>query len=81
MSIVAVICGHVALAQIRRTGEQGRGIALAGLIIGYVGLAASAILVVIALSFLGWFSLPGSGGADGAEPGESGGYAMSVDRH
>ena len=34
--IAGIICGHIALAQIKRTGEQGRGLALAGLIIGYV---------------------------------------------
>ncbi len=31
-----IIAGHIALGQIRRTGESGRGMALAGLIIGYV---------------------------------------------
>jgi hypothetical protein len=33
----AVICGHIALSQIKRTGEGGRGLALAGVIVGYVG--------------------------------------------
>ncbi len=31
-----VICGHIALGQIKRTGESGHGLALAGTIIGYV---------------------------------------------
>jgi hypothetical protein len=35
--IPAIICGHLARRQIRRTGEQGGGLALAGLILGYVG--------------------------------------------
>src|SRR5580692_2625553 len=43
--IPAIICGHLARAQIRRTGEQGGGLALAGLIIGYVGIALFAVLV------------------------------------
>jgi hypothetical protein len=43
--IPAIICGHLARAQIRRTGEQGGGMALAGLIIGYVGIALFAVLV------------------------------------
>ncbi len=34
--IAGVITGHIALRQIRRTGEGGRGMALAGVIIGYV---------------------------------------------
>ena len=43
--IPAIICGHLARAQIRRTGEQGGGMALAGLIIGYVGIALFAVVV------------------------------------
>jgi hypothetical protein len=32
--IGGIICGPIALGQIKRTGEGGRGLALAGLIIG-----------------------------------------------
>jgi hypothetical protein len=32
--IGGIICGPIALGQIKRTGEAGRGLALAGLIIG-----------------------------------------------
>ncbi|WP_228407368.1 DUF4190 domain-containing protein [Leucobacter muris] len=46
ISLAGVICGHIALKQIERTGESGRGLALAGLIIGYVGLAIGAIVVL-----------------------------------
>lgn len=37
--LLGIIFGHVSLAQIRRTGENGRGLAIAGLIFGYLGLA------------------------------------------
>lgn len=37
VSVIGIITGHVALAQIRRSGARGRGLALAGVIIGYVG--------------------------------------------
>ncbi|WP_368498025.1 DUF4190 domain-containing protein [Herbiconiux sp. A18JL235] len=37
--LVPVITGHIALGQIARNGEDGRGITLAGLILGYVTLA------------------------------------------
>jgi len=40
---VAVVTGHIARRQIRRTGEQGAGFALAGLILGYIGLALMAL--------------------------------------
>lgn len=36
IGILGIVFGHIARAQIRRTGEGGAGLALAGLIIGYV---------------------------------------------
>jgi uncharacterized protein YqgC (DUF456 family) len=40
-SIAGVVCGHIARGQIKRSGgsETGEGLALAGLIIGYIGIA------------------------------------------
>ena len=43
--IPAIICGHLARRQIRQTGEAGDGMALAGLILGYVG----GVLVILAI--------------------------------
>lgn len=37
----AAICGHIALGQIKTTGENGKGLATAGLILGYIGVALS----------------------------------------
>jgi len=36
VSLAGIICSHIALSQIKRTGEGGHGLALAGVIIGYV---------------------------------------------
>ena len=46
--IPAIICGHLARREIRRTGEQGDGMAIAGLVCGYIGgiLSIAVILVV-----------------------------------
>ncbi len=44
-SIVAVVTGHIARRQVKRTGEQGAGFALAGLILGYVGLALTVLAI------------------------------------
>lgn len=44
--LLAIPFGHTARAQIRRTGEQGRGMALAGLILGYLGIIWIVILVI-----------------------------------
>jgi len=41
-SLVAIVLGHVALAEIKKSEGRlgGRGLAIAGLVLGYVGLAA-----------------------------------------
>jgi hypothetical protein len=44
---VAIVMGHVARAQIRRTGEHGGGFAIAGLVLGYVGLVVGLVLLAI----------------------------------
>ena len=44
-SLVAIVTGHIARRQIKRTGEQGGGLALAGLILGYIGLVLTALAV------------------------------------
>jgi len=44
--IPAIILGHLARKQIRRTGEQGAGMALAGLILGYVGVALTIVFII-----------------------------------
>ena len=49
--IPAIICGHLARRQIRRTGEQGDGMALAGLILGYLG-GVLFIALVLLIGFL-----------------------------
>jgi hypothetical protein len=43
--LLAIPVGHIARGQILRTGERGDGLALAGLVLGYLGLIA----VVVAL--------------------------------
>lgn len=51
-SLPAIICGHIALRKIRKEAAvKGRGLALAGLIIGYAVLCLS-ILVVIPMFLL-----------------------------
>jgi Domain of unknown function (DUF4190) len=45
--IGGIICGPIALSQIKRTGEAGRGLALAGLIIG-IAFTVIGVIVVIA---------------------------------
>jgi hypothetical protein len=45
--VVAVATGHMARGQIRQTGESGSGLALAGLILGYVNIVLAVIAIAI----------------------------------
>ncbi|OBJ40718.1 hypothetical protein A5630_24300 [Mycolicibacterium mucogenicum] len=45
-SILGVIFGHLAKSQIKQSGEEGEGMALAGLIVGYIGLALFALIAI-----------------------------------
>ena len=49
-SLLAVVFGHIALSQIKRTGEMGRGFAIAGLVLGYLALAVLALGLIAELS-------------------------------
>lgn len=52
-SPLAVVFGHLSLKQIASTGEQGRGMAIAGLVIGYVGIAAVVAYLVLVVAVVG----------------------------
>jgi len=45
-AIPAIVFGHVARHQIKRTGEQGAGLALAGLILGWAAVILTIVLIV-----------------------------------
>jgi hypothetical protein len=48
--LIAIPFGFVALSQIRKTGQSGRGLAIAGIILAFVWIAAWGILTAVALS-------------------------------
>ncbi len=54
-SLVAVITGHMARAEIRRNPEtlEGDGLAIAGLVLGWAMLICSILLVLAAILFFG----------------------------
>jgi hypothetical protein len=52
-AVIAVTLGHVARGQIRRSGEGGAGLAMAGLILGYAHLAFFGIFVLFWLVLFG----------------------------
>ena len=53
--IGGVVFGHIALHQIKQTGEAGRGFAIAALIVGYTLIASSALLVLLYFSLIGLY--------------------------
>lgn len=60
-SIVAVITGHLAQSEIKKSGGlvTGKGMAVAGLILGYIAIAVGlCFCVIFLLSFFGLFTLP-----------------------
>jgi hypothetical protein len=45
--IPAIVLGFVAINQIRHTGEDGRGMAIAGIVLGFISIIATAVLIVV----------------------------------
>jgi hypothetical protein len=52
-TIPAIVFGHMARGQIRRTGEQGAGLALAGLILGWSAVVLGIAFFVVILGIAG----------------------------
>ena len=48
-TIPAIVFGHMALSQIRRTGEQGAGLAIAGRALGWGAVIVGVVIAVIAI--------------------------------
>lgn len=55
LSLAAIICGHLALAEITRNPalEKNRGMAKAGLIMGYIVVALTIILIIFQVGMAG----------------------------
>jgi uncharacterized membrane protein len=53
INIVGIILGFIALNQIKRTGEKGRGLALAAIIIGFASIVLGIIITIVVFSTAG----------------------------
>jgi Domain of unknown function (DUF1707)/Domain of unknown function (DUF4190) len=60
-TIPAIVFGHMARNQIRRTGEQGAGLALAGLMLGWAAVILGIIFVAAAVVALSQTNGPAPG--------------------
>jgi hypothetical protein len=47
INLAAIITGHIALSQIKKTGEQGRVLAIIGLVLGYLEIVFWIIFIII----------------------------------
>jgi hypothetical protein len=56
LGIVGAIMGHVARRQIRERGESGDGMALAGVIVGWIAFGIAVIATVLIVIFVVWAS-------------------------
>ena len=54
-TIIAIICGHMARSEIRRSPDtqEGDGLAVAGLVMGYLVIAFSVLAVIGVILFFG----------------------------
>lgn len=56
-AVGGIVCGHIALSQIRRTGQAGHGLALAATVLGYVFTGLTIVwFVIITVVVLGLIS-------------------------
>ena len=68
-SLVAVVCGHMARGEIRRAqgALEGDGMAVAGLVLGYLVIGLSVLAVLAAILFFGGLAaLIGLAGMNGS---------------
>ena len=58
-SIVAIICGHMARAEIRRSNGtiDGDGLAVGGLVLGWLSVALGVLSVLAIVLFFGGFAV------------------------
>jgi len=54
-AVIAIVCGHMARAEIRRSANtlEGDGLAVGGLVLGYLHLAIILLIICVIFMFLG----------------------------
>ena len=67
MTIPGIVMGHVALSRIKKTGQAGRGLAIAALIVGYILTLVIIALIVVWVLFLFWTTSVGNSAVSGGD--------------
>lgn len=52
LHLVGIITGHISLSQIKKTGEQGKVLAIIGLVLGYIGIVVVIIVIIANIALL-----------------------------
>ena len=52
--LLGIVFGHISLSQIKRNREEGRGLAIAGLVISYVITVMTIVAVVVSAVLMVW---------------------------
>ena len=73
-AVAGVITGHVALTQLKTDGKSGRGLAIAGIAVGYAGIAIGVFSAIARIGFGIWGARNGMdfGGHGGMMGGQNG---------
>jgi len=53
---LGIVFGHISLSQIKRTGEEGRGLAVSGLVISYLVTALTIVALVAGVVLFSWMA-------------------------
>lgn len=67
--VAAIITGHISLAQIKRTGQNGRALALSGVVLGYVAIGLWLIGSAFWTALMFYAAKNGFGGFEGMRGG------------
>jgi Domain of unknown function (DUF1707)/Domain of unknown function (DUF4190) len=50
LTVLAIVFGHTARGQIRRTGQSGKGMATCGLVLGWMPIIAGLLIVILVVA-------------------------------
>jgi hypothetical protein len=61
LGIIAIVFAKISLTEIKKRGDNGRGMAITGLVCGIVGTALYAVIIIIVIFVLSAWSTVGGG--------------------
>jgi hypothetical protein len=62
-AVAGIVLGHMARRQIRETGEEGAGLATAGIVVGWIHVGLALLLTAGAVALLAFGVMAGNNGS------------------